>query len=175
MYPIFADLKCVALSCVVCLSIAVDPMSTASAFWFSDKKDSAPVKVAADVPDQQPLTLSQAYALALDRSETLAIHRELIEEAWGRTLSALGVILPSASFVMTQFNQDAISSLGDGSEGVIANASRGSTPLKKFTFSQPLFSGFKEFAVLASGKADRKRQRHLYDRARQMVVINVVG
>ena len=42
-----------------------------------------------------------AYALALKRSETVAIQGEMIEEARGRFYQALSVVLPSVNFKMT--------------------------------------------------------------------------
>ena len=149
----------------------------ASAFlWFS-RKETKPVSSAPAVEIKKTLTLKDAYALALARSETIAIQGAMIEEAHGRFYEACSVILPTVNFSMTRFDQDATpkgeSGGGSGGEGASSNLLRPSTPQKKFTFHQPLFSGFKEFAALAAGGADNKGQELRYRRAKELLWLDV--
>ncbi len=106
---------------------------------------------AGTVPNSAPLTLAECYRLALTRSETLAIHQELIDEAEAHFTQALSGILPRLSFVSSDKRQD-----GSGSSSFTLPW----VPERKFTVSQPLFAGFKEFAAMRGSKAERA-QRHL--------------
>ncbi len=119
------------------------------------------------------LTLSGAFKLALKRNESLAIQKEEIEEAQGRFRRALGVWLPNVKFRMTRFEQD-VSGEGASSDGISSDSRRRVKPESKFVFSQPLFSGFKEFAALKAAGADRKQQEKEYERARELLFVDVV-
>ena len=150
----------------------------ASAFWPFDRPQ--PQAPPAPAPVYKGLTLEAAYKLALKRSETVAMSRSEIEEARGRFYQGLTYILPDVHFVMTRFDQEAGyhgtgegESSSSGGEGASANALRPSIPLKKFTFHQPLFSGFKEFAALTGGGADRKSQEFKYQRAKELLWLDV--
>ncbi|MBI5415256.1 MAG: TolC family protein [Candidatus Omnitrophica bacterium] len=102
-------------------------------------------------------TLKECYELALKRSETLAAARQAVEEARGRFLQSLSGVLPDVSFNYSKtYNQG----LADEREG-------------KFTFSQPLFSGFKEFAAIAAAKAQGRQVRQEELRARQLLFADV--
>lgn len=120
----------------------------------------------------ESLTLSRAYALALKRSEDIAIKEEIIEEAQGHFYQALDVIMPKVHFVMTRTDQDAPEQ--DTGSSSSSNSSRSSTPQKKFTFSQPLFSGFKEFAALQASGAEKSQRRFEKERAEQLLFIDVM-
>lgn len=154
----------------------------ASAFlWFGERKK--PEAAAEPKPAEaarRGLSLEEAYRLALARSETVAMSRSEIEEARGRFYQGLAVVLPDVRFVMTRFDQEAgYHSTGDegggggGGEGATANGQRPSIPLKKFTFHQPLFSGFREIAALAGSGADRKSQQFKYQRAKEVLWLDV--
>ena len=108
---------------------------------------------APDRPDL--LTLEEAYALALKQSETIAIQGELLKETEGRFLQALSGALPNASFEASEKRQD-----GTGSSSFTLKK----IPERKFVFSQPLFSGFKEFAAMAGARAQRRQRA--YDKIR---------
>ncbi len=113
-----------------------------------------------------PLTLADCYALALKQSETLAIHQELITQAEARFTQALSGILPRASFVSTDKRQD-----GSGSSAFTLKQ----VPERKFTFSQPLFSGFREFAAMAGTKAERRQRMLEKTRAEQLLFVDVAN
>jgi len=105
---------------------------------------------------RQALTLKDCYQLALKRSEALAIHQQQIKEAEGRFLQSLSGVLPKASFNYSNKYVD-----------------EGQVPEAKFTFSQPLFSGFKEFAAMAGSKAEARQRRQEDLRARQLLFTDV--
>lgn len=105
---------------------------------------------------REPLTLEDCYSLALKRSEQMAIARQVIQEAEGRFLQSLSGVLPKLSFNYAhEYRQ------GDNE------------PESKFTFSQPLFSGFKEFAAMAAARAQGRQFRQEELRARQLLLTDV--
>ena len=108
------------------------------------------------VVPQESFTLQDCYALALKRSEQLAIAKQTIQEAEGRFLQSLSGALPKLSFNYSHEYQS-----GD------------SEPESKFTFSQPLFSGFKEFAAMAASRAEGRQFRQEESRARQLLLVDV--
>lgn len=108
------------------------------------------------------LTLADCYALALKRSETIAIQRELIKQTEGQFLQALSGALPDVSFELSQKRQDDA-----------GGSARRSTPERKFVFTQPLFSGFKEFAAMAGSRAQRRQREHEQSRAEQRLFVDV--
>ncbi len=104
------------------------------------------------------------YRLALKRSETVAISQEAIREAEAKFLQSLSGILPKFSFESSYFRQD-----GTGS----SNSTLKEIPESKFTFSQPLFSGFKEFASMAAGRAQERQRRQQQLRAEHFLFVDV--
>jgi outer membrane protein len=112
------------------------------------------------------LTLDDAYCLALQRSETIAISAESIKEAEGRFLQALSGALPRASFQLSEKRQD-----GTGASAFTLKE----VPERKFVFSQPLFSGFKEFAAMAGSRAERRQRRREQARAQQLLRADVAN
>ena len=114
--------------------------------------------------DHQPLTLADCFVLALKQSETVAIRQEVINETTGRFLQALSGVLPRASFEASEKRQD-----GSGSSAFTLKR----LPERKFVFSQPLFSGFKEFAAMAGSRAERRQRRYEKARAEQLLFVDV--
>lgn len=115
------------------------------------------------------LTLQDCYALALQRSETIAVHQEHINETSGRLLQALSTILPRASYDISERRQDG----GGGGSGLAGAFTLREVPERKFVFSQPLFSGFKEFAALAVSRAERQQRLAEKRRAEQLLFVDV--
>ena len=109
------------------------------------------------------LTLRECYQSALKQSETIAIQQQVIKEAQARFQQALSGILPDVSFSYSQKRQDA--------EG--ANSLTRYIPEGKFVFSQPLFTGFKEFAAISAGKSERRQRQYEEKRARQLLFVDV--
>ncbi|MBI4227780.1 MAG: TolC family protein, partial [Candidatus Omnitrophica bacterium] len=118
----------------------------------------------ADAP--APLTLADCYRLALKQSETLAIHQELITEAEAHFDQALSGLLPRLSFVSSDKRQD-----GTGSTAFTLRH----VPERKFTLSQPLFAGFKEFAAMRGAKAERAQRQLETAHAEQLLLVDVAN
>ena len=112
------------------------------------------------------LTLPECYALALKRSEQIAIQQELIRETEGRFLQALSGALPRASFEASKKRQDGTNSSAFTLKDI---------PERKFVFSQPLFSGFKEFAAMAGSRAERRQRLQEKARAEQLLLVDVAN
>ena len=110
------------------------------------------------------LTLAECFELALRRSEEIAIKQEILRENEGRFLQALSGALPRASFELSEKRQD-----GSGGSAFTLK----DIPERKFVFSQPLFSGFKEFAAMAGARAERRQRTHERSRAEQLLFIDV--
>lgn len=110
------------------------------------------------------LTLMDCYRLALKQSETVAIQQEKIKEAEGTIIKSLSGILPGISFQYSEKRTD-------GSGAPLFSSKE--TPESKFVFSQPLFSGFKEFAAIAAGKATKRYRKDQRIRAEQLLFTDV--
>lgn len=122
------------------------------------------VQARTEPSDDGSLTLQECYQLALKRSEEIAIHQELIRQTEGQFLQAFSGILPRVSFVSTDKRQDAT---GDSAFRLRQ------VPERRFTLSQPLFSGFKEFAAMAGSRAQRRQRRHERRRAEELLLLDV--
>jgi len=122
-----------------------------------------PAGAAAD-EQTAPLTLADCYALALKRSEEVAIRKELVAESEARFQQALSGALPRASFAASEKRQD-----GTGASAFTLR----NVPERKFVFSQPLFSGFKEFIAMAGSRHERSQREHEVRRAEQLLLIDV--
>ena len=128
--------------------------------------------------EDPPLTLQTAYELSLKQSEVVAQQVQQLESAYGDFYSSLQIILPDVHYVITYFEQDSPRKGEEGSSAsgdtASAGALRRTTPGAKFTFSQPLFSGFKELAALSGGGALKQQRRHEIRRAKEMLFVDVV-
>ena len=117
---------------------------------------------AADAPES--IDLARCYRLALDRSETLAIRAEIINQADEHYRQALAGVLPSLSFNASYLYQGA-----DSAATAVAANSRD----YRFTVRQTLFSGFREFSAMAAGRSETTRQTLLLRRAQVLVYLDV--
>lgn len=141
---------------VICGIITV-MLATPSVAWSAEP--ASPVSLQAP-----PLLLNECFALALKRSEEIAIRQELLKETEGHFLQALSTALPHASFDLSEKRQD-----GSGGSAFTLKE----IPERKFVFSQPLFSGFKEFAAIAASRAERRQRLHEKARAEQLLFVDV--
>ncbi|HLF17684.1 MAG TPA: TolC family protein [Candidatus Omnitrophota bacterium] len=107
-------------------------------------------------------TLRECYQLALKQSETIAIQEQVIKEAEGRFLQAFSGILPDISYEITEERREAATS----------STSR-KVRERRFTFNQPLFTGFKEFAAIAAGGAEKRQRHHEKRRAQELLFVDV--
>ena len=118
-------------------------------------------------PATSPIfTLAECYALALKQSETIAIKQEVLKETEGRFLQAFSGILPHVSFSMSEKRQN-----GSGGSAFTLRE----IPERKFVFTQPLFSGFKEFAAIAGARAERRQRHDEEARAKQLLFVDVAN
>ncbi len=159
--------------CAMLLSVAFISTSDAQAFGWWGKKETKPLQTSAvNTPvSKSALTLQEAYRMALTRSESVAITAEEMNLAQSRFYRAFDYFLPTVHFDMSHFEQDVEA---DGNSASPFNFSRRTFPEKRFTFSQPLFSGFKEFAALKATGSDKKEQAMKYRRAKEMLFMDVV-
>ncbi len=140
------------------------PLWLASLFGFGLAALFSPAQAGAADPDPQMLTIADCYRLALQRSEEIAVRQELITETEGRFLKSLSAVLPKLSFSSVDKRQD-----GSGDSAF----TRRSLPERKFTFSQPLFSGFKEFAAMEGSKSEKRLRQQEKRRAEQLLLVDV--
>lgn len=115
------------------------------------------------------LTLDEAFAAALARSETVATQTELIHQAEEHYRQASGALLPSINGVAQYTWQD---TPPPGVSVTPTNLSR--QPLAKLTATQPLFRGFREFAGLRQTRALVTAQNDDYRNARVLLFKDVV-
>ena len=120
---------------------------------------------------QDVLTLQQAFKKALKRSESVQMTAEDMALAESRFYRAFDYFLPSVRFKMTRFQQD-IDDDASSSSGFDFGRQR--TPQKRFVFTQPLFSGFKELAAIQGTGADRKEQAFKWKRAKETLFTDVM-
>ncbi|MEI8175552.1 MAG: TolC family protein [Candidatus Omnitrophota bacterium] len=128
----------------------------------------AALSVAADAlpPQERTLTLADCYELALKRSETIAINRETIREAEAHFTQSLGLLLPHLSYNVNAFCQD---------RDAASATNRVHSAEEKFTLTQTLFSGFKEFAGMSGSKQERAQRVYEYRRARQLLLGDIAN
>lgn len=128
--------------------------------------------VADEVPrtDDTPgvLTLADCYALALTQSERIAIQREAIAEAEGRLQQARSGLRPRVGFSYSYRQQDDTST--DPARRLFVPRENQQS---QFTVTQPLFSGFKEFAAMKAAEAEGRARTHETTRAKQLVFLDV--
>lgn len=111
-------------------------------------------------------TLSQVYALALQRAETVGISEAEVARAEARYVQLRGAVLPLVGFEMTHRRQDT-----SGARTGTAFPLQDRLTESRFYLNQPIFSGFREFAGLkaqgsirqASEEAARWARLQLYN------------
>ena len=112
------------------------------------------------------LTLADCYQMALAQSEVIAINADLIKEADAHFMTALSTIVPHASFVSKDFQQD--TSINDGAiNGPVKSSTRG------FNFTETLFSGFKAIAGMKGAKYEKNQRANEKIRAEQLLLVDV--
>ncbi len=160
----------------VALALLLAVSTPAEAFVWGRKRES-PQKTAvkaAKAPVETTLTFRDAFRMAVKRSESLAIHAEDIELARARFYRSFQFFFPRVSYQMTRTERDVDDDGSSSGEGFSSDSRRRTTPEKKFTFSQPIFSGFKEIAALKGSGADRGQQTLEWERARELLFVDVM-
>ncbi|MBI4313983.1 MAG: TolC family protein [Candidatus Omnitrophica bacterium] len=112
------------------------------------------------------LSLMECYALALKRSETVALQQEFIEETAARFTTVLGSVLPHVSFHSSDKRQD-----GAGQSAFTLRH----VPERKFTLTQPLFTGFRELAALKGAKVLGRQREYEKERAEHLLLLDVAN
>jgi outer membrane protein len=95
------------------------------------------------------LSLTQAIDVAVKESEQLKISGENRQQAEFRRKQALGAVLPDVHWVWGRLWQER-----GGANNSLNNAARTDS---RFTATQPLFNGFKEFASMSAFKAQSRQ------------------
>lgn len=121
-----------------------------------------------------PLTLKEAYRLALKQSESVAVKKEELNIAQGHFYQSLNVVMPKVNFLMTRFQQDTPEDGIVSGDSVGGSLSKPVTNTRRFTFSQPLFSGFKEIAALQGAGAEKSQKRNEIRRAKELLFVDVM-
>ncbi len=121
-------------------------------------------------PQPNAFTLEECYRMALAQSETIAIQQEVIVEAEGRFQQVLSGLRPRVGFSYSYQRQDD-SGGGGGTRGLFVQGERQDS---KFTATQPLFSGFKEFAAIKAAEAEGRARASDKIRAEQLLFQDVV-
>jgi outer membrane protein len=114
------------------------------------------------------LTLDEAFALSLRRSETLAVSSAAVAEAEARIEELGSVVKPRVSFRASEIYQDK----GDfvGSESASARRSR---PQVNLNAHQSLFSGFREFLALKAARRQGESAALELRRAEDLLYLDV--
>lgn len=129
-----------------------------------------------------PLTLDNCYELAMRRSETVAIRKELIREAEARFFEASSIFLGDVDFVFTDSIQKELKGEvaadegdGDSGSGVRTTLNDPERLERKFVIRQPLFQGFKSIAGLTAYDSFKKQRTAEWRRAEQLLYQDVAS
>lgn len=118
------------------------------------------------------LTLAKSFEMAFARSETLAIGEQDVRIAEARYLQVLGTVLPHINVDASELIQDTAPT-GGGGDNVGQTFTRRSRPEVAVNLRQPLFQGFREFNALKVSGAEKSRNLHRWNRARQLLMADV--
>lgn len=112
-------------------------------------------------PQNEFLTLTDCYKLALKQSELISIDAEQIKIAQAHFLEAFGTIMPQVYFSYK------------GTRNQSSSTALNQTHEEKFTFTQDIFSGFKEFAAMKSSNFEKTQAQNELWRAKQLLFVDV--
>ncbi|MSR77183.1 MAG: TolC family protein [Candidatus Omnitrophica bacterium] len=142
--------------------------------WAMAKKPPAQLETAPiSLP---PLTIEEAYQLALKRSEDLAIKGVELESTWGDFLQATSQALGTVDFDITKsYQQHQRASSSSSSSDDTSSLIRDQTRTRKFVISQPVFQGFKSLGALAGAGSLRKERLYDQKRAVQLLFMDVTS
>ncbi len=118
----------------------------------------------------RPITLDEAFALALKRSESLAVSEASVAEALARIDEIASAVKPEISFRASNQWQDAPDA-GAGSTN--SSFSQRSRPQVNLNAHQPLFSGFREFLAYKAAKRQGESARLDLQRAQDLLYQDV--
>jgi outer membrane protein len=125
-----------------------------------------------------PMSLSDCYALSLKQSELIAVDYQRIVETEGRFLQALAIVLPHASFISTDSQEEPQKGGAPAStSGVLTSSSLNPSKdsVRYFHVRQTLFNGFKAFAAIKGSKLEKDQRINERIRAEQLLLIDVAN
>ncbi len=123
-----------------------------------------------DISYAEGLTLRECYSSALINNEAIAIKNGMVSESKARYDRAISAAMPAVSYDII-YTRQGIKNTGGLPSYVAAQKSS----QMKFTFSQPLFSGFREFAGISASRAEQRQRVQEEIRARQTLFGEVAG
>ena len=118
-----------------------------------------------------PLTLEDCYKLALVVSDTVAIQREAIARANAQMFIAASEALPEIDFVMTRERQNNPGSVATNGGAVIDP----DVHQRAFTFSQPVFQGFKAVGAITGAGSYKQQQKDTWIRTKELLYQDVAA
>lgn len=149
-------------------------LSVSSQAWAMGKRP--PLEKTKDKPaaPEVSLTLQDSYDLALKRSDELAISKEEVARTLGSFLQASGEAIGDFDYVATEKRQDPLG--GSISEnGASSTLAANDRRERRFEYSQPLFQGFRALGALSGAGSLKKQRQGQYERAKQLLFIDVVN
>jgi outer membrane protein len=123
-----------------------------------------------------PMTLADCYRLSLKQSEIIAAEYQKIIETEGRFLQALSIMMPYASFVSTDSQEEPQKGGAPASTtGVLTSSSVNPSKdsVRYFHLKQTLFSGFKAFSAMKGAKYEKTQRINERIRAEQLLLVDV--
>lgn len=160
------------LICRLALLLAFSSFFMPSAGAMGSRPPEPPADAVVLPEELPPLTLEEAYHLALAQSEDLALRQADIDMTWANFLQATSEALGDIDYRMTDFRQEELQNTStDG--GATSSGIRPRRRENKFVISQPLFQGFKSLGALSGAGSLRKTREYEYERARQLLFLDV--
>ena len=118
-----------------------------------------------------PLTLEDCFKLALDVSDTVAIQREAIARANAQMFIAASEALPEIDYVMTRERQNNPGSVAtNGGAAIDPDVQQ-----RAFTFSQPVFQGFKAVGAISGAGSFKQQQKDTWIRTKELLYQDVAA
>lgn len=131
------------------------------------KKQTRPMPVPKTI-----MTLLDCYRNALARSEEVALRREDIAQARADWFQASSEVIGDGDFYITEFRQQEGGS--DSGSSVGSTLSAEDRRERTFSFSQPLFQGFKSWGALGGAGSLTKQRKKEYQRAKELLFLDVM-
>ncbi len=119
------------------------------------------------------LSLDEVFDMAVKRSDSLSISREQVKRTVGSFLEATGEAIGDFDYVATEKMQDPQKGGGDNS-GASSTLAANDRRERRFEYSQPLFQGFKALGALSGAGSLRKQRQGEYERAQELLFLQVV-
>ncbi len=117
----------------------------------------------------RPITLDEAFSLALKRSETLAQRADLIAQTLARIDELKASIYPHVALNAQELIQDSPNISGSN----LSSINRTTIPQAQLTLTQPLFSGLREFIAYKGAKLVAQSARLDERRAESLLYLDV--